>query len=1159
MKIEKMKSLMALLMVETAVNLFAWTHDGENPWSLQPRNVPATLSHVFAKPVSGKAPRILFLSIGIGLRSAAELAQRTEIEYELWPYYRCDVFSPFSSKKRIYAPVLSEADYKNETAKMFSDSKLAAFDGFIFGKAEIGAMPEKLRNKILVRVEAGAQLILILPEGSPQPAIPGASFSVRKIEFPVEKIPPLEGAVVRHAKFGKGGIFTISYRPEPTATKYFKTYGHHYPVESVAPFLCDDELWYDYCHAFVGKIILEAFHPDRAQFASLGRDGVFKLTRTLEKDAVVRYEFVDRFNNILYSGKVAPDTSAVPIPKTLPESTRMLNAFLCDASGKVVDYAVVPLSANAESSIAELKSDSDVYAPDKPVALSMKIAGRPNGCLIIELIDNFGRMIARKSVKAAPSVKTNLEFPFSGSRFARVLVRLTDGQRILDEKRIEIFFRETESFLDDFRFILWGSSVGKQRIWSEMLKYYSVLGVDAIYDFHSQYNNAGIVEALKNAQRSGMWFSVCLTSISNLHKHQERCNFSGWELYRKSKSFTDPSGTPWNSQLRGILKGMPLLRDRYGVLFYSLGDEPVVGKQDQCYCPECLPRFREYLRWIYGSIDKLNAAYGSKFKSFDEVTGMPLDRAAEKDLAPMWIDYRLFMEEQFINWHRLCIELIRKYDPKAKIGAEGFVYPARSYSGYNFYKLFPNFSFAGFYPNERDHVAAKYLQDKSVVSAIMGAAEGLMNSKHVQNRTWFCLFEGMNSIFWWKSEDLSNAFSNSASLGLLMQPLSHFKVCLDEVVKIRNSGQGRLITNSKKRNDRILIHYSNNCLHAETIMPDRSTWDSSLSDFGGLLRSLGLSFDYLSPGELEAGVPKDARVLILPYSQAMSDREIASVAAFVRNGGLLLTDHNPAIMNEHGGMRDSSPLLPIFGKFKRITVNRFGKGCAVYFGDYLAGADARSKKNEAGGIQEAFLKILKKYAGIRPFADVRDRFEHIQQVRVYECGKEKYLCMLGPVMEESAGRTSAAGAEGGVVAVTVGGSAGRKIRLEKSMFVYDLGRNGKFLGKTAEFEIDLAPSVGRIIVCSEKKYDKPLITVSSLSVEAGNKIILHINGFENTAVLTVRNPDGKAVLEKRIVGKKASFVPAWNDLPGKYKATIRNVSNGLENHIEFNVIIPERR
>ena len=89
-------------------------------------------------------------------------------------------------------------------------------------------------------------------------------------------------------------------------------------------------------------------------------------------------------------------------------------------------------------------------------------------------------------------------------------------------------------------------------------------------------------------------------------------------------------GNILNSQLQTIARILPQLRDKYGVLFYSLGDETVVGYgQDTCYCAECLVRFRVYLKRIYGNIKKLNQEYGSKYKSFAEVTGLPLEQAAD--------------------------------------------------------------------------------------------------------------------------------------------------------------------------------------------------------------------------------------------------------------------------------------------------------------------------------------------------------------------------------------------------------------------------------------------------------------------------------------------------------------------------------------------------
>ena len=48
--------------------VYGWTADGENPWVLQPKNVPETEHRKFANPLSGKKPHLLFVAMAQRLR-----------------------------------------------------------------------------------------------------------------------------------------------------------------------------------------------------------------------------------------------------------------------------------------------------------------------------------------------------------------------------------------------------------------------------------------------------------------------------------------------------------------------------------------------------------------------------------------------------------------------------------------------------------------------------------------------------------------------------------------------------------------------------------------------------------------------------------------------------------------------------------------------------------------------------------------------------------------------------------------------------------------------------------------------------------------------------------------------------------------------------------
>ena len=1155
MKFVFFKHVTILAVICASASVLAWTKDGENPWILQPKNVPITPHRKFANPLSGKVPHVLFSTMGQRLRDIQELAQRTECTYELWPWYKYSIFSPFG-KEKLYAPVLNHDDYQSELAKMFSPRKLQTFDAIVFGKTDILLMPEIQRELILNQVRNGTQLFLFMMDSLPVPKIKGADFQDFPVDFLNQSNPYLKDVSIQKASFGKGAIFAICF-PKSAHYNIKGLKGERYvSMETLTVVDSDHPLWYDYSMAFVGKLFLNVFNPDRIRIEKLNQDGSFQLSKLPPSGCFLRYEIVNRFNRDIFIGKQSVARQKIALPGDLPKSALILNVFLCDETEKVMDYASVILDPQPPAFISSVITDKEAYSAGEPVQITVQIGGKPQGILDISLKDDRGWIIAKKEIPAEKIKKTEIRFPYSGSHYAEVSAVLKDAKKILDEVHTDIYFKEVSDYHKDLRFIMWGGINRRSRVHNQAMKYYKNSGVDVLYDFSSQWATRQVMDSLTQARQFGFWFSVCLTCLKHNYKYQKRCNFSGWEMYRKTGKFKDSNGQVWNSQQRSIERIMTQLQNKYGVLFYSLGDEAVVGYgKELCYCPECLARFRIYVKRIYGNIEKLNKEYGTHYKSFDEVKGMPLEQAADAELIPMWIDYRLFTEEEFINWFRLCIDMIRQYDPQAIIGSEGYVYPERSISGFNFYKMFPYTGFGAFYLNERDHVAAQYFPSGAIAGAVLGAYEGLMNSGRLKYDVWFTLFEGFQSFFWWRNFDITTGFSNSADFGFMLQPLSQYETAIKEFSSIRNSGQGKLIISAQKHDDGIRIHYSNNCLHADTVAPDKNTWDGSLSDFRSVLYSLGFSYKYINQQELEAGVPEQVKMLILPYSQAMSDAEVTQVKNFVKRGGVLIADYNPAIFDEHGKERKVNPLLPVFGKFSRLNIHKYGKGHAVYLDNYLSGADARIKSNSATGIQEGMLRLFKRF-NIHPFAEVTDNQNIRQKFKVFEKGSEKYICMIGPVLEKGAERTSKVGAEGGASSVTVGGSTDRVVQLSVPMHVYDLAKNGIYLGKTNRIQLNLEPSVGRILFCSPVPVTKPVIKLADKKVVYGKALSLDLDGFCNTAILKIYNPQGICVRETRVSPGKTQFVPAWNEPEGEYTAELVNIAGGLKTKVHFSVNKP---
>ena len=110
--------------------------------------------------------------------------------------------------------------------------------------------------------------------------------------------------------------------------------------------------------------------------------------------------------------------------------------------------------------------------------------------------------------------------------------------------------------------------------------------------------------------------------------------------------------------------------DRVVIEHYS-GNDAIAGWQidnevgggNDCYCAECHRLFHTYLEDKYGTVENLNASWGSHFWSltynrFDEVP-LPLDRPSPQ----LSLEYRRFLSKINVDFAKWRFDLIKELDP----------------------------------------------------------------------------------------------------------------------------------------------------------------------------------------------------------------------------------------------------------------------------------------------------------------------------------------------------------------------------------------------------------------------------------------------------------------------------------------------------------------
>jgi hypothetical protein len=147
------------------------------------------------------------------------------------------------------------------------------------------------------------------------------------------------------------------------------------------------------------------------------------------------------------------------------------------------------------------------------------------------------------------------------------------------------------------------------------------------------------------------------------------------------------------------------------------------------------------------------------------------------------------------------------------------------------------------------------------------------------------------------------------------------------------SGIARMFMNSRVREDGVAIHFS--------MASIRGAWitDGKIgADMGNVMRSSkafaelsklreawvkelerqGIQFRFLATPQIEAGELRHYRVLILPYSIALSDREAREIERFLDRGGIVYADEHTGKMDERCRWRKA----PLWAKGRRGLVRR---------------------------------------------------------------------------------------------------------------------------------------------------------------------------------------------------------------------------------------------
>ena len=423
----------------------------------------------------------------------------------------------------------------------------------------------------------------------------------------------------------------------------------------------------------------------------------------------------------------------------------------------------------------------------------------------------------------------------------------------------------------------------------------------------------------------------------------------GHEAFVRDYCLSDPK---WRESARESMRKSaarhapfaPVLCDIRDELSTTISANPF----DYDFSPTSLAAFRVWLQKRYASLDALNAAWLTKFPTWDDVRPFSTDeiktrmggrvdaqgqqpnwgniratsfspealRAAPQrwHLAP-WCDFRTFMDDvlaETLDDLRMASHAV---DPATPVGIEGTQMPS-AWGGYDLWKLARVLDWVEPY----DITGSRAILGSFMPGKPQLATYGESNPVAVSRRMWHLLLEGDNGAILWWSEDLLEGTGGDLKLSAKGRAIA-------PVVRDMQSPLARLVLRSQRLFDPVAVHYSQASIQLAWLFEsfgDGVTWHRRFSSYEAkhnrhaalrvellnLLREAGWSPQFISYEQLADGVltSRSFHTCVLPDSFALSDKEVTALQTFAgKKGNRLLYTGQPGMFDANGTPRERFP------------------------------------------------------------------------------------------------------------------------------------------------------------------------------------------------------------------------------------------------------------
>ncbi len=923
----------------------------------------------WAKPYARGSVRVLFFGHkdskrwmiwGPGTRFAVELMQRFDIDGDavlVDPQVDTQDAARNPEQLGVYGGEIGE--------KRLSRLLEMPYDCYVFGTDELPPhIPVDARDRILDQVRKGAGLII---KGKIDESLTG---ELTKLDDPP---PAVSGLNADLYSLGEGRV--VAYRGRP-----WNLWGRK-PAEifDLAP-IFGVNLAMDVDILAEGRALLWAARrePDlelsisvgpaeipRAEISNHSIEVTWKgegLTKPL--DVAVRIRSQSRGSRDLPpAAALAPDQGekTFPLP-VLPAGRYWVDAVARSARG-IESSAVTSLIVTSDEQVTGVKLDREWGEAGELIrgSVTVKTSHRAQRTLRVQAIDKYGRALSRQEWRS-PGAAVAFSLPTQSwmPNMVGVEAVLMSGDEPISYAYSYNSYTIPHRRHDQFNFITWG------RLYAG--GYGGFLAEEALVSM-------GITSRIETTYmpwwfmtRAGMNYTpYCRSGIPNGRAMPFR-NFS-FSLGSRKHTIPKVDASGVLARADGCLNDEPSASENikgyldaemdfrsHGVLVYSTGDEKLTFVS--CLHPACWKKYLEYLALQYGSIDALNASWGTSFGAFAEIKPL-IDETAYPEIEdeqdrrsvilgnannawsclfrppgsktwdeskknyPRWFDRRAFQYWNYAKHVERFREAARKIDPLAKSGQEGSLFGTEQ----DVDLIVRHTDWWVFYNSPTLEIARSIAPP----GYTFGKWFGYDNSESNVSQFWWSFLRGSNCQAWWRVDHFLNMrVGPGRSRGIVESARPVF------------DGLGTLLNvRSRPEHDGIVMLHSFPSAQASYLEAGHSygTYaerpgitkgdDWPIRPAGNMhvtwhraIRSLGLQFEYVTDRMMRLGEfrPDEYKVMILSQCEALGTAEAQVIRQFVLNGGTMIADVRPGIYDGHCKPLHRGVLDDLFGVEHRGNV-----------------------------------------------------------------------------------------------------------------------------------------------------------------------------------------------------------------------------------------------